>query len=134
MTKDEMKNRISLALKDPILQQGFEIICKENAELREKISILLSCKNCPENKGGYICQKEYEDKCLAQKIEYIKELQQENAELQKRNGELAGQKASLERWFGEAKELIKSFLNADSELDMINAQRKAERFIKEVEK
>lgn len=42
MTKDEMKNRISMALKDPILQQGFEIICKnlvelekENAELRK---------------------------------------------------------------------------------------------------
>ena len=35
MNKDEMKNRISLALKDPILQQGFEIICKENAELKE---------------------------------------------------------------------------------------------------
>lgn len=33
-TKDEMKNRISMALKDPVLQQGFEIICKENAELR----------------------------------------------------------------------------------------------------
>ena len=36
MTKDEMKNRISFALKDPILQQGFEIICKENAELKAK--------------------------------------------------------------------------------------------------
>lgn len=43
MTKDEMKNRISMALKDPILQQGFEIICKnldelekENAELKER--------------------------------------------------------------------------------------------------
>ena len=83
MTKDEMKNRISMALRDPVLQQGFEIICKENAELEEKIRVLLSCKNCPENKGGYICQKEYENKCLAQKIEYIKELQQENAELKK---------------------------------------------------
>ena len=51
------------------------------AELEEKISILLSCKNCPENKGGYICLKEYEDKCLAQKIQYIKELKEENAEL-----------------------------------------------------
>ena len=36
----EMKNRISMALKDPTLQQGFEVICKnlvdlekENAEL-----------------------------------------------------------------------------------------------------
>ena len=56
---------------------------KENVELKEKVSILLSCKNCPENKGGYICQKEYEDKCLAQKIQYIKELQGENAELKK---------------------------------------------------
>ena len=34
MTKDEMKNRISLALKDPTLQQGFEIICKESMELK----------------------------------------------------------------------------------------------------
>ena len=38
--KDEMKNRISMALKDPILQQGFEIICKENAELKEQISLM----------------------------------------------------------------------------------------------
>lgn len=46
-TKDEIKNRISMALRDPVLQQGFEIICKENneleqenAELKEKISYL----------------------------------------------------------------------------------------------
>ena len=54
---------------------------KENAELRKEISVLLSCKNCPENKGSYICKKEYENKCLAQKIQFIKELQEENAEL-----------------------------------------------------
>ena len=41
MDKDEMKNRISLALKDPILQQGFEIICKENAELKEHLKCLI---------------------------------------------------------------------------------------------
>ena len=41
MTKDEMKNRISMALKDPILQQGFEIICKENAEQKELNNELL---------------------------------------------------------------------------------------------
>lgn len=39
---DEMKNRISMALKDPILQQGFEIICKENAELRAKNNNLVA--------------------------------------------------------------------------------------------
>ena len=90
MTKDEMKDKISRALQNPVLQQGFGIICKnlaelekENAELKEKISILLSCKKCPENKGGWICAKEYEDKCLSQKIVYIKELKKENAELKK---------------------------------------------------
>ena len=54
---------------------------KRIAELEEKISVLLSCKNCPENKDGLICQKEYEGKCLAQKIQYIKELQEENSRL-----------------------------------------------------
>lgn len=52
-------------------------------ELEEKISVLLSCKNCSENKGGYICEKEYENKCLSQKIQYIKELQEENEKLEK---------------------------------------------------
>lgn len=42
MTKDEMKNKISMALKDPILQQGFECICKENAELKEQIEKMKS--------------------------------------------------------------------------------------------
>ena len=54
---------------------------KRITELEEKISVLLSCKNCSENKGGYICEKEYENKCLTQKMQYIKELQEENAEL-----------------------------------------------------
>jgi hypothetical protein len=34
---DEMKNRISLALKDPILQQGFEIICKRLSILEKDV-------------------------------------------------------------------------------------------------
>lgn len=44
MTKDEARSSvmgaISMALKDPILQQGFEIICKENAELNDKLNNL----------------------------------------------------------------------------------------------
>lgn len=90
MTKDGMKDKISMALKDPILQMGFEVICsklsrleKENAELEEKISVLLSCKNCPENKGGWVCEKEYEGRCLSQKVMFIKELKEEIAELEK---------------------------------------------------
>lgn len=34
--RDALMGAISMALKDPVLQQGFEIICKENAELRDK--------------------------------------------------------------------------------------------------
>lgn len=40
MPKDEIKNRISMALKDPILQQGFEIICRENNELESQVEQL----------------------------------------------------------------------------------------------
>ena len=58
-----------------------EKLKKKNAELQEKISVLLSCKNCPENKGGWICLKEYKNKCLKQKIEFIKELEEEKCEL-----------------------------------------------------
>lgn len=38
MTNEEnmMKNKISFALKDPILQLGFEIICKQNEELKKE--------------------------------------------------------------------------------------------------
>ena len=53
MTKDEMKDKISMALKDPILQMGFEVICsklsrleKENAELKEQIENMKCCENC----------------------------------------------------------------------------------------
>lgn len=63
---------------DEAFIKGYELSKKCIEELEQKISVLLSCKKCSENKGGYICQKEYEDKCLAQKIQYIKELQEEN--------------------------------------------------------
>ena len=53
MTKDEMKDKISMALKDPILQMGFEVICsklsrleKENAELKGQCLILADCNTC----------------------------------------------------------------------------------------
>lgn len=45
MNKEEMKNKISMALKDPILQQGFECICKENAELKEKLGVVIALKD-----------------------------------------------------------------------------------------
>ena len=70
MTKEELKNRISMALKDPILQQGFEIICKENTELdcqKNRNKACYSCANaterCFRNEIGCPCQnyKSYKD-------------------------------------------------------------------------
>ena len=53
MSKKDIKNRISFALKDPVLQMGFEVICsklarleKENAELKERCLILADCNTC----------------------------------------------------------------------------------------
>ena len=53
MSKEDIMNRISFALKDPVLQMGFEVICsklarleKENAELKEQCLILADCSTC----------------------------------------------------------------------------------------
>jgi hypothetical protein len=65
MTKDEMKNRISMALKDPILQQGFEIICKENAELEAQIEQMKCCSNCDNwNWKHNKCEKKLKGDCF----------------------------------------------------------------------
>ena len=49
MTKDElideMKDKISMTLKDPVLQQGFEIICKNLAELEKENTELKGIKD-----------------------------------------------------------------------------------------
>ena len=99
-----------------------EELKKENAELKEKISILLSCKNCPENKGGWICEKEYEDKCLAQKIMFIKELKQENAELEKQ----------LTKAKGIIKDML-SILPKENIEGVYEITEEAEQFLKESE-
>ena len=72
MDKDEMKNRISLALKDPILQQGFEIICKENADLRKHNEELIDLINA---------ERERQEKCDDVHLRKIADLEKENAEL-----------------------------------------------------
>lgn len=117
MTDVELLKALGLTKKSPLSEQIVQTThhwmkaCEENAELEEKISILLSCKNCSENKGGYICQKEYEDKCLAQKIQYIKELQEENAELEEKNIELLGKLAFTENALNNAKAQIEHMEN-----------------------
>ena len=71
MTKDELKNRISMALKDPILQQGFEIICKENAELKEEVKNNEDLATVAYMQGAE-SQKKKADKQLAKAKEIIK--------------------------------------------------------------
>ena len=126
---------------------GLEYNNKQIAELEEKISVLLSCKNCSENKGGWICVKEYENKCLAQKIEFIKELQKENAQLKKQQFSLRNERntflAQNEQYekdlinFNEniikAKELLRKFLDAKSIEETCVAESEADKFLSEVE-
>ena len=76
MTKDEIKNRISMALKDPILQQGFEIICKENSEIIEKLTKTKELIKKLVHEFYYICElynfaTDYE--CLAEAEQFLKE-------------------------------------------------------------
>ena len=71
MTKDEMKNRISMALKDPVLQQGFEIICKENAELVWKLKTAneqkaLQLYKVKEILRNFLDAKSIEETCVAE--------------------------------------------------------------------
>lgn len=85
MTKDEARlavmGAISMALKDkePILKKGFEIICKENAELKEENKTVTRKAN-----------EAIADKLLitAKYNEVLNDLNQENDKLQKENAEL----------------------------------------------
>ena len=75
MTKDEMKNRISMALKDPVLQQGFEIICKENADLVWKLKTANEQKAVQLTKAKeilrkFLAAKSIEETCVAESEAY----------------------------------------------------------------
>lgn len=127
MGKEELKNKISMSLKDPVLQIGFEIICKnlselerENAELKEDIENLEGIKLSQ----GSALETEY----------MINEsLKTDNAKLKERNSELAGQKASLERWLCEAKGIIEKLISQNrKEWVYADVREEAEKFLKEV--
>ena len=46
MNVDEMKNKISMELQNPITQQGFEIICKQLTEKDKQIEKMKNWCNC----------------------------------------------------------------------------------------
>lgn len=107
---DYAKKKCNVTLKEAYIA-GAEPREKRIAELEQKISVLLSCKDCPENKGGYICEKEYEGKCLAQKIQYIKELQEENENFRKTAAHQQTQ--NMERYFENERTKKTALLNLD---------------------
>ena len=80
--KDEMKDKISMALKDPVLQQGFEIICKENAELDCQMNRNKYCHSCV-NATDRCFRKEIGCPC-----EKYKSYKDENAELKEQIEEM----------------------------------------------
>ena len=137
MTKDEMKDRISMALKDPILQQGFEIICKENAELDCQMN---------RNKYCYSCVNAT-DRCFRKEIgcscEKYKSYKDENAELEKENAELKDKLEVLiavgntctkgfNKQLTKAKEILRKFLDAKSIEETCVAESEADKFLSEV--
>ena len=85
MTKDEMKDKISMAFKDPVSQQGFEIICKNLAEL-EKENAELDCQ-MNRNKYCYSCANVI-DRCFRNEIgcpcAKYKSYKDENAKLKEK--------------------------------------------------
>ena len=131
MTKDEMKNRISLALKDPILQQGFEIICKEleqEKKLNEEIKVrFVKCNTCtPDMKEK--CLMFNENLCEGERCEELIDLMAlvNKNDLQKENEQLKQQVEKMKccyncsKWYdGECEESPKSktFFCADFKCD-----------------
>ena len=136
MTKDEIKDKISMALKDPILQQGFEIICKESAELDCQMNRNKYCYSCV-NATDRCFRKETGCPC-----EKYKSYKYENAELEKENAELKDKlevliavgntcTKGLNKQLTKAKEILRKFLDAKSIEETCVAESEAERFLKE---
>ncbi len=132
--KDEMKDKISMALKDPILQQGFG---KENAKLDCQMN---------RNKYCYSCVNAT-DRCFRKEIgcpcEKYKSYKDENAELKDKLEVLIAVgnicTKGLNEQLTKAKEIIKELSSSlsvvgeceEEECELLN---RAEHFLREVEK
>jgi len=154
MDKEEARSAvmgaISMALKDPILQQGFEIICKNLAELEEE-NAELKTKKIPQLERRIASIRgchSVDAKKLNARIEQVERLKKENAELK---GEA---NSVLDNWcrgndpcphlkkrddqLTKAKEIIKKFLlwendwhdKTESKYELL---KEAEQFLKDSE-
>lgn len=153
-----MKNKISTTLKDPILQQEFEIICKEleaekklNAEIKARF---VKCNTCTDEMKSK-CLMFSENLCQGERCEELVDLMSliNKSELEKENAELKEQnikdcenfnktmKEIKEQWNKEhyqlikAKEIIKKYYkyNPSCEYFYEDIDKEAEQFLKEVE-
>lgn len=90
MTKEEklnyLKNKISMELKNPDTQQGFEIICKRFSELEQEL------------------ERTKEEKYFFKKD--VQELEKENAELKAENKTILEDNDTLNEWVDELKAQI----------------------------
>ena len=100
---DEMKSKISLALKDPILQLGFELICKENAELKERI---LTLEQIKKEHSDYTIRVEEERTCAKEQLTKAKEFLQDILDFE--DGIITEfSRFDLTRWLIETKQFLK---------------------------
>lgn len=138
MTKDEMKNKISMALKDTILQQGFEIICKNLIELEKDLNYQKQARVIAENAVAELTE---ENNRLLEKIADLEKKVNEN-DVCIEDLELSN--IDLQKQLEQAKEIIKKFLSLRHDCkdkdcpcespicETIDEQ--AEQFLKEIEK
>jgi len=142
MNKDEMKNRISMALKDPILQQGFEIICKnlaelekENAELRKVAEFQQSS-----NMDTHLENKKLKE-TLTVGTTWNKHLNSRNKALEEETNKYRNMVFDKMERLDKAKEIIKKLYShifqgiGFIELNDYNIQKaEAEQFLRDVER
>ena len=138
--KDEMKNKISMALKDPILQQGFEIFCRDLETEKRKLKIETEL-----SKRLGIAYREFEQ-LTKEQDEHLADLVKENAELKARlnainllTPELQKRSQLKTQQLTKAKEIIRKLVLEVKGYEEINGYdtcepvKEAEQFLSEVE-
>lgn len=123
MTEEEMKNKISMELKNPVTQQGFEIICKHILELqKQKGKLTDKVKELEE---------EIEDwkSCHERELELMKGLNDRIADLEKQIEKMkcCGNCSHRHYWGNE----LGCNLDLDKQFECDNNNKKYWEFIKE---
>ena len=133
--KDEMKNRISMALKDPILQQGFEIICKdfaelekENADLKEEINKIAFARGNLEEENAELKGLKDVATLIRANNDTVTTLMQLNNMLVSKNQQLTKAKELLKKLLSAYTSYADSFDDRDNEI-----VEEAEQFLKDSE-